>query len=255
MAAFLAARARLSFWCAMVPGFAFLIWGLSRFGSGAGLWLYAIFVVWSVAAFVFINRQAWRLCRPALDTLDHRCDPEPLLEVCRMVLRQNPNSLYFRVYEGYALNLLGREEESRQSAELAAANPRLWKDPHLLLVWSASLPMGNPRQEQALDTLEKLRRRLPPHGQETLEEVLSNRQALNRLEADDPALEELLTDRLARAGCQRMRIGAHLALGAYYVHRKDLAAEEHLNYVLHNANKLHGARYQAERLLCLLPKP
>ena len=28
-----------------------------------------------------------------------------------MVLRQNPNSLYFRVYEGHALNLLGREED------------------------------------------------------------------------------------------------------------------------------------------------
>ena len=255
MAAFLAARARLSFWCAMIPGFAFLIWGLSRFGSGAGLWLYVAFAVWAVAAFVLINRQAWRLCRPALDALDHRCDPEPLLEVCRMVLRQNPDSLYFRVYESYALNLLGREEESRQSAERAGANPRLWKDPHLLLVWSASLPMGDSRQERALDTLEKLRRRLPPHGQETLAQILSDRQALNRLEADDPALEALLTSRLARAGCLREEIGAHLALGAYYVHRKNLAAEEHLNYVLDNANKLHGARHHAERMLCLLPKP
>jgi len=255
MAAFLAARARLSFWCAMVPGFAFLIWGLSRFGSGAGLWLYAVFVVWAVAAFVFINRQTWRLCRPALDTLDHRCDPEPLLEVCRMVLRQNPNSLYFRVYEGHALNLLGREEDALRSAAQAEGSPRLWRDPHLLLVWSASLPMGDPRQERALETLERLRRRLPPQGQALLEQILSDRRTLNRLEADDPALEELLTARLARADCLRTRVGAHLALGAYYVHRKDLAAEAHLHFVLDNANKLQGARYQAERMLCLLPKP
>jgi len=206
MAAFIAAHARLSFWCAMVPGFAFLFWGLSRFGSGAGLWLYAVFVVWAVAAFVFINRQAWRLCRPALDTLDHRCDPEPLLEVCRMVLRQNPDSLYFRVYEGYALNLLGREEETRQSAERAGANPRLWKDPHLLLVWSAALSPEDPRQERAVAALEKLRRRLPPHGQETLEQILSDRRVLNQLEADDPALEELLTARESAGSLSPMTI-------------------------------------------------
>ena len=43
--------------------------------------------------------------------MDEYCDPEPLLELCRMVLKQNPKSLFYRVFEGYALALLGRRRD------------------------------------------------------------------------------------------------------------------------------------------------
>lgn len=255
MRVFVATHARLSLWIAMIPGFVVLIGGLSLFGSEAGLWLYALFAVWLLTAFVWINRQAHRLTKPAMEALDHRCDPQPLLDVCRTVLRQNSDSLYFRVHEAYALTLLGQEEEGRAAAERAARNRRLWKNPALALLWSACAAEEDPRQQTAVNTLKQAGQKLPPATREKLEQYLLRRRALQELGKAPEELEAPLLEGLEQAGCLREQVGAHLALGAYYCERKNLKAEEHLRFVLEHANRMRGTITQAERLLCLLPAP
>ena len=85
--------------------------------------------------------------------------------------------------------------------------------------------------------------------------TLNERKAMRELDQAPEELEQTLLAQLERAGSARERLGTHLALGAYYCNRKNQSAEQHLNYVLEHANKMHGAKVQAERLLCLLPAP
>ena len=250
---FMVNHARASLWLAMLPGFIGLIAGLGRFGSDAGLWLYALFVVWLLAAFFVINTTALRMTRPAMERLDRDCDPEPLLELSQTILRQNPNSLHFRVHEAYALSLLGRGEEALNAADQAGKQPRLWNTPHLLLMWSVCLPSGDPRQGEAEAKLRQAGSRLAPKDRQLLEDYLAQRQAIDRVTEGNQELEQDLLNRLASAGCPRELVGAHLALGAYRAVRGEAQAEEHLRYVLAHANKLRGAIVQTERLLCLLP--
>ena len=253
MRGFAAAHSRAAFWIAMVPAFFALLWGRSRWGSTVGWGLYALFVIWLLTAFVWINRQAFRLCVPAMEQLDEHCDPEPLLALCQRILGQNPSSLYFRVHESYALRLLGRNEEAAVSADRAEENPRLWKDPLLLLVWSTALAPEDPRQQRVEASLEKLNRRMGPEQQTILNRVQLHRQVLSQVTTADPELEQPLLENLNRTSVPRERVGANLALGAYYAVRGDQRAEQYLNYVLDHCNKLKGARRQAERLPCLLP--
>lgn len=253
MSMFFVKHARLSFWCAMLPAFVLLMAGRSAFGAAADWALYALFVVWTVAAFLVINTTALRMTRHAMERLDRECDPEPLLDLSRRILKQNPNSLHFRVHEAYALSLLGRREEALEAAERAGENPRLWNTPHLLLVWSVCLPDDDPRQGEAETKLRLAGNRLAPKDRQLLEDYLTQRRALSRVTEGAQELERDLLGRLESAGCPRERVGAHLALGAYFAVRGEACAEEHLHYVLDHANKLYGARVQAERLLCLLP--
>jgi len=253
MSLFFVNHARLSFWCAILPAFMLLMAGRSALGAAAGWVLYALFALWTVAAFLVINTTALRMTRPAMERLDRDCDPEPLLDLSRRMLKQNPDSLHFRVHEAYALSLLGRGEEALEAAERAGQNPRLWNTPHLLLVWSVCLPADNPRQGEAEAKLRLAGSRLAPKDRQLLEDYRTQRWALSRVTEGAQELEQDLLSRLESAGCPRERVGAHLALGAYYAVRGEACAEEHLQYVLAHANKLHGARVQAERLLCLLP--
>ena len=87
-------HARLAFWLWTVPSLALLVWYAAR-NEGEGLMTaYALFALWEAAGFWGINGF---LCgwarRPAFRAMDEYCDPEPLLELCRMVLKQNPKSL------------------------------------------------------------------------------------------------------------------------------------------------------------------
>ena len=109
MRTFLLTRARPAFglWC--VPAILCVLAGaLSGMKGWALLIWYGVAVCWILAGAAIINFQALIALRPALAALDNRCDPEPLLELSRTVCRQNPDSLLFQVYEGYALSLLGR---------------------------------------------------------------------------------------------------------------------------------------------------
>lgn len=88
-------HARLAFWLWTVPSLALLVWYAAR-NEGEGLMTaYALFALWEAAGFWGINGF---LCgwarRPAFRAMDEYCDPEPLLELCRMVLKQNPKSLF-----------------------------------------------------------------------------------------------------------------------------------------------------------------
>jgi len=253
MQIFMVNHARLSFWAAMLPAFVLLVGGLSRFGSEAGLWLYALFVLYALTAFVWINRQARRMVRPAMEALDERCDPMPLLELCQNVLRQNEDSLFFRVHEAYALILLGREEEGRTAAERAAQNDRLWKDPLLLVMYDCCLSADDPIKERVGRELEARVGMLPPAAGRQLEQYLLHRNVLSQTTRGTQELEQPLLERLEQAGCLREKVGAHLALGAWYAAAGDPRADDHLNYVMTHANRLEGARSQAQRLRCLAP--
>lgn len=253
MRVFVVTHPRLSFWLAMIPGLLVVIACLNQFGVGVAIPLYLVFMLWTMGSFVWINKQAVNLRRKPMEELDRNCDPEPLLALCRDILRRKPDALWYRVYEAYCLTLLGREEEAREFALLAQNSPALWKNPGLLLVWSACIPMDDPRQDAVMGALGGLKMSAPARALTI--RTLNERKALREVDQAPEELEQTLLAQLERAVSQREKLGAHLALGAYYCNRKNQAAEQHLNYVLENANKMHGARVQAERLLCLLPAP
>ena len=158
MRTFLLTRARTAFglWC--IPAIVCVLAGaLSGVKGWALLLWYGVAVCWILAGAVIINFQALIALRPALAALDDRCDPEPLLELSRTVCRQNPDSLLFQVYEGYALSLLGRVKEASQVVDRVANHPRLAKDARALLIWSAALSSADPRQKWAVEKLTALK--------------------------------------------------------------------------------------------------
>lgn len=252
MRTWLLTHARAAFWLWSLPAALLLIWCATQFGGSALLILYFLFITWVMAGFSAINGLSALARKPAFRALDEGCDPEPLLDLCRTVLKQNPKSLYYRVFEGWALSLLGRGDDAAEAARLAAEQPRLWKDPRLLAVWLTPVSPGDPLYAKGEAALARLSRRLSPKRRAVLERAETMRARAAQAETAAPELEPLLLDDLARASCTRERVAAHLALGVYYVQRNDPAAEEHLTFAAEHGNKLH-ARTEAERLLCLLP--
>ena len=239
---FLLTRARTAFWIWSAPAILAL---LSCTASGLKGWAlltgYLLAIAWILVGWVVINFQSRIAMRPALAALDNRCDPEPLLELCRTVCRQNPDTL------------LGKDKEALPVLDRVANHPRLTKDALALLVWSAALPSGDPRQEWAAEKLTALKPKMRANQRALVDQVINQRRSFALMQAAPPQLEPLLQQDLERAECLREKVAAHMALGVYYHQREDWAkAQMHLEFVLDNANKLH-VRTQAEELLCKLP--
>lgn len=254
MRTFLLTRARLAFWLWCVPAIVWVLAGAAVHLNGWVLLLwYLLAVCWIVGGAAIINLQTVFTLRPALAALDNHCDPEPLLELSRTICRQNPDSLLFQVHEGYALSLLGRIKEASQVLDQAGHHPRLAKDPRALLIWSVSLPSGDPRQTWAAEQLTALKSKMRPKQRALVDRVLNHRRSFALMQAAPPQLEPLLQQDLEQAGCMREKVGAHMALAVYY-HQRQLwrKAQFHLEFVLEHANKLH-VRVQAEELMCKLP--
>lgn len=251
---FLLTRGRLAFWLWCIPP---ILWLLSTLPGQPDLWqkisILLLTWTWMLCGAAFINFHAQWALRPALATLDNQCDPEPLLELCQTVCRQNPNSMLFQVYEGYALSLLGRTREATQVLDHVADHPRLAKNPSALLVWSAALPSGDPKQAWALERLNTLKSKMRPKQRALLDQVLNQRHSFALMQAAPPQLEPILQENLEQASCRREQVGAHMALATYY-HQRQMwqKAHLHLEFVLENANKL-AVRTQAEELMCKLP--
>lgn len=255
MSRWILTHARPAFWLWTTPALALLVWYAAG-SEGEGLTAaYALFVLWEAAGFWGINGfLCGRARRPAFRALDEYCDPEPLLALCRMVLEQNPRSLFYRVFEGYALALLGRREEAEASARLAAEQPRLWKSPPLLAVWLTQLPPEDPERERGEQALERLGRRLSPQKRAVLDRARTARERSAQLQEAPPELEPLLLADLEGAGCTREQVAAHMALGIYYQRRGlEARAQEHLSFVAARGGRL-AVRTEAERLLCRLPE-
>lgn len=254
MRTFLLTRARPAFglWC--VPAILCVLAGaLSGMKGWALLIWYGVAVCWILAGAAIINFQALIALRPALAALDNRCDPEPLLELSRTVCRQNPDSLLFQVYEGYALSLLGRIKEASQVLDRAGSHPRLAGDARALLIWSAALSSADPRQEWAAEKLTALKPKMGAKQRALVDRVLNQRRSFALMQAAPPQLEPILQQDLERASCRREQVGAHMALAVYY-HQRQMwrQAQLHLEFVLEHANKLY-VRTQAEELMCKLP--
>ena len=195
--------------------------------------LFLFYMVWVLAGHCGGNLFARSMLTQALRTLDETCDPEPLVEVSRAIVKQNPKVCGNWVYLAWALTLLGREEEALEAANRAERRPRrLWKNPLLLLIWSSALPEDDPRREKAEEALEAMTRRGP-----------KKRRAIIRLAA------------VEQAGCTREQVSAHLGLGLYYIQQgKPDQAQEHLAFVAAHGGKLK-VKTEAEKLLCHLPVP
>lgn len=254
MRTFLLTRARLAFWLWCVPAIVWALVGAAVHLNGWTLLVWYLFAVcWMIAGALFINFQSFIALRPALAALDDQCDPDPLLELSRTICRQNPDSLLFQVYEGYALSLLGRIKEASQVLDRAANHPRLAKDAQALLIWSAALPSGDPRQEWAAEKLTALKPKMRCKQRALVDRVLNQRRSFALMQAAPPQLEPLLQQDLDRAGCLREKVGAHMSLAVYYHQRQEWRkAQMHLEFVLEHANKLY-VRVQAEELMCKLP--
>lgn len=251
---FILNHASLAFWIWCVPPF---LWLLSTLPAEASLEerISALLLTWTwmLLGGAAINWYSRLLLWRAVKYMDNRCDPEPLLELCRTVCRQNPDSLLFQVYQSWALSLLGKDKEALPVLDRVANHPRLTKDALALLVWSAALPSGDPRQEWAAEKLTALKPKMRANQRALVDQVINQRRSFALMQAATPQLEPLLQQDLERAGCLREKVAAHMALGVYYHQREDWAkAQMHLEFVLDNANKLH-VRTQAEELLCKLP--
>ena len=108
--------------------------------------LFLFYMIWVLAGHCGGNLFARSMLTQALRTLDETCDPEPLVEVSRAIVKQNPKVCGNWVYLAWALTLLGREEEALEAANRAERRPRrLWKNPLLLLIWSSALPVDDPK--------------------------------------------------------------------------------------------------------------
>lgn len=254
MRTFFLTRTRAAFWLWCIPA---ILWALG--GAAAGLKGWALFlwfllaVCWIVAGAAVINFQSLIALRPALAALDDHCDPEPLLELSRTICRQNPDSLLFQVYEGYALSLLGHVKEASQVLDRVADHPRLAKDAQALLIWSAALPSGDPRQGWAAEQLTALKPKMKANQWPMVEKVLHQRHSIALMQAAPPQLEPLLQRDLELAACLREKVGAHMSLAVYRFQRQEWKqAQLHLEFVLEHANKLY-VRTQAEEMMCKLP--
>lgn len=254
MRTFLLTRARTAFWLWCVPAILCVLAGAISGAKGWTLLLwYGLAVCWILAGAAIVNFQALIALRPALAALDDHCDPEPLLELSRTVCRQNPDSLLFQVYEGYALSLLGRVKEASQVLDRVADHPRLAKDARALLIWSAALPSGDLRQSWAAEQLTALKPKMRAKQRALVDRVLNQRRSFALMQAAPPQLEPLLQQDLERAGCLREKVGAHMSLAVFFFQRQDWKrAQLHLEFVLEHAHKLY-VRTQAEELMCKLP--
>lgn len=185
---FLLTRARTAFWIWSAPAILAL---LSCAASGLKGWAlltgYLLAIAWILVGWVVINFQPRIAMRPALAALDNRCDPEPLLELCRTVCRQNPDSLLFQVYQSWALSLLGKDKEALPVLDRVANHPRLTKDALALLVWSAALPSGDPRQEWAAEKLTALKPKMRANQRALVDQVINQRRSFALMQAEPPS--------------------------------------------------------------------
>ncbi|OUQ76894.1 hypothetical protein [Flavonifractor sp. An100] len=218
--------------------------------------LFLFYMIWVLAGHCGGNLFARSMLTQALRTLDETCDPEPLVEVSRAIVKQNPKVCGNWVYLAWALTLLGREEEALEAANRAERRPRrLWKNPLLLLIWSSALPVDDPRREKAEEALEAMTRRGPKKRRALIRLALDVRKRDSQVTEASQEQESALIAAVEQAGCTREQVSAHLALGLYYVQQgKPEQAQEYLAFVAAHGGKLK-VKTEAEKLLCRLPAP
>ena len=222
--------------------------------NALGLPLLAVYLVclcWIAGGWFLINFGVSRRLRAAVQTLDQDCDPEPMLELCRTVLRQNPKSVIYRLNGGFALLALGRREEA--AAELAGleGNRRIWKNSSLALSYcSCRLDLAGDLEEAAawLDRMEAHADKKPATAR-TLEE---QRACLALRRGETQGLEPIFLAALERAATARMQVAWRWELAALdRMEGRQAEAREHLEYVAAHGNKLY-VKAGAEKLLAQL---
>ena len=107
--------------------------------------------------------------------------------------------MIFHVYQGYALSLLGRHQEAIQVLEHVAEHRKLVKNASALLIWSAALPSGDPRQEWVAEKLTALKPKMRAKQRALVDRVMNQRRSFALMQAAPPQLEPLLQQDLERA--------------------------------------------------------
>ncbi|WP_215656243.1 hypothetical protein [Pseudoflavonifractor sp. MCC625] len=242
-------RARVGAW----------IWmGLGLLGLAAAEMLYdgwqlplLLFWVWVIGYMDVISILTIKELRHQMARLDQTCDPAPLLAWCRSVLRQNPGSTRYRVYEGFCLLLLGREVEALSTLEQVEGRRKLWRQPDSFLLYVACRSdLSDPGT--AGQWLEQGRRaaRRKWLGRKTLEKALKEQELCLALrQGQTEGLEGAMKACLEKASSLRLRVAWHYELGQLFraLGRPEEAAE-HLRFVAQYGNRL-AIRSRAEELL------
>lgn len=242
-------RARVGAW----------IWmGLGLLGLAAAEMLYdgwqlplLLFWVWVIGYMDVISILTIKELRHQMARLDQTCDPTPLLAWCRSVLRQNPGSTRYRVYEGFCLLLLGREVEALSTLEQVEGRRKLWRQPDSFLLYVACRSdLSDPGT--AGQWLEQGRRaaRRKWLGRKTLEKALREQELCLALrQGQTEGLEGAMKACLEKASSLRLRVAWHYELGQLFraLGRPEEAAE-HLRFVAQYGNRL-AIRSRAEELL------
>lgn len=216
--------------------------------TGLAPWLaFLIYMICSFAGILAVNFLAYGDLRAAIKALDQDCDPDPLLELSQSVLRQNPKSLLYGVYEAFVLLHLNRRPEAAERLAPLEKDKRLWKNPGLLQVYCGCRADLSDAEEAAvwLDRLEEKAGKAPGTAK-----LLKQQRALLALRrGETEGLEPLFQTCLSEAETLRGVLAWRWSLARLYLlqGRKD-EAREHLRYVAEHGNKLY-VRSQAEEAL------
>lgn len=244
-------HARGAFWIWAGAGIA-AIFALVSTGLMEPLTAWCYYLAWALAGAVAINFGASLGLRPAAMALDKGCDPLPLLAYCQKVLAQNPKSTIYRVYEGFALLMLGRRAEAGASLALVEDHKRLWKNPKL--AWMYCVCRIDLAEEEAqagpwLDRLEKMAAAKQAGAGRVLEE---QRACLALRRGETRGVERVCLEALERAPAQRIRVAWHWELAKLCrLEGRGAEAREHLEYAVEHGNRLY-IKAEAEALLAEL---
>ena len=210
-----------------------------------------------------------KVSRAVVRSLDEDCDPEPLLDHSREMLRQYDKKdkrrgaavLFYRLNEATALQCLGRLEEALDC--LDRLEPKLPAKPTLigLTYWNnrsaLCFDLGKGEEmARGLDRTERLLSEvhLAPSQREMYQFSLRINRCTQRFLEDGPteAAEREYQYLLAHAANQRQRVSFHSALGQCAMARGAFdEAREHLSFAVQHGGKLFTKR-RAEGLLAEL---
>lgn len=209
---------------------------------------------------------AQKLVAAAARALDEDCDPGPLLDYARDVVRQmdpkgkrkTSGAQMGCINEATALQCMG--EYGQALDILDGLLPWLPKKPGPLtfLYWNnrTALCFHLGRAEEMAECLARAQAEaegfeVPPLYRESFPYALRTNRAALRLLREGPTgeLEQVYRELLETASCQRLRVGCHLTLGKCAQARGDLdEAREHYRYAAEHGGKLAHQREAEGRL-------
>lgn len=200
-----------------------------------------------ILVFIAVNGSTARALRDALKILSEQCDPEPLLNLSQVVLRQNAESISYGLYAGFALILLGKKAGALALLQPLEKRLSLWNSPQQAALYCICQSDLSDTAGAAL-WLDKLERTVG-NASGIRQTLIEQRACLALRRGETEGLEPIFQAYLGKAPVLQVRVAWHFELGKLYLaQRRKEEAAEHLRFVAEHGNKL-AIRTEAEELL------